>query len=178
MTNATLGSKTMDCKIAERFWSKVERTEGCWIWRGSYFSNGYGAFWRSGQNRKANRVAWTLEKGEIPVGLYVCHRCDNPKCVRPDHLFLGTPTDNVRDMMAKGRNRPPVLSDEIRGRMAEGARLRCGVKNAASKLTDNVVREARALKTRKGIRKLARTLGVNHSTLIAAINRKTWRHVA
>ena len=92
--------------LAERFWPKVVKTEGCWGWIGAKDSGGYGQLGPTKTNRhhlKASRVSWELHFGPIPDGMYVCHRCDNPVCVRPDHLFLGTAADNMRDCVAKGR---------------------------------------------------------------------------
>lgn len=87
----------------ERFWAHVAQSEGCWEWQASVFRTGYGQFRDGGRSMRAHRVAWELVNGPIPEGLHVCHRCDNRKCVRPDHLFLGTRSDNMQDMSAKGR---------------------------------------------------------------------------
>lgn len=92
------------------FWSLCDTVQGdCWEWQGSVgkrFPHGRVSLGR-GQNEYAHRVAWVLTTGQpIPAGLFVCHHCDNPPCMRPDHLFLGTAKDNTHDMMAKGRNRP------------------------------------------------------------------------
>lgn len=95
--------------LAEKFWPKVEKAEpdGCWEWKANRDRGGYGRMTVAGTPRKidsAHRVAWQLTNGPIPDGLWVLHRCDNRGCVNPAHLFLGTRTDNVRDMMAKGRD--------------------------------------------------------------------------
>lgn len=91
-----------------RFWSKVRVTRGCWLWTASTDGRGYGQFmsdWGPGwsKNTKAYRVAWELTHGPIPEGMHVLHKCDNPPCVRPDHLFLGTHQDNMADAVRKGR---------------------------------------------------------------------------
>jgi hypothetical protein len=93
--------------VEQRFWARVRKSDGCWEWTGACFKcGGYGQFTiEHGQQVRAHRHSWELHNGPIPKGLWVLHRCDNPKCVRPDHLFLGTCTDNARDMMAKGRGR-------------------------------------------------------------------------
>lgn len=88
---------------ADRFWQKVRKSDGCWEWTARVSPEGYGEFWDD-RNVRAHRFSWSLVNGPIPDGLMVCHRCDNPRCVRPDHLFLGTNRENIRDMMAKGRH--------------------------------------------------------------------------
>jgi len=90
----------------ERFWPKVNKTEGCWEWT-ACIRNGYGAFGvKKNEVLNAHRYSWILSYGEIPEGLLVCHHCDNRICVRPDHLFLGTHYDNTHDGIVKGRIQP------------------------------------------------------------------------
>lgn len=110
--------------IAERFWSKVDKTEGCWNWTASADRAGRGRFKWNGRVGYAPRFSWELHYGEIPEGLYVLHECDNPACVRPDHLFLGTKGDNNTDRSRKGRN-------------ADFS----GSKNPASKIDEGVAKE-------------------------------------
>jgi hypothetical protein len=99
-------------RVLERFWLQVVKTDGCWLWTGAIDSNGYGKFalprpWR---RVAAHRVSFALHNGELEPGKFVCHACDNPPCVRPDHLFLGTQSDNMRDMLRKGRGRNPLFA--------------------------------------------------------------------
>ena len=91
----------------KRFWDKVEKTDGCWIWRACRDKDGYGFFGLEGKNEHAHRVSWMLTHGPIPDGAHVCHTCDNPPCVRPDHLWLGDNRLNTLDRDRKGRQRPP-----------------------------------------------------------------------
>jgi hypothetical protein len=92
--------------LEERFWAKVRKSEGCWEWVGSKIPKGYGNIgisYRPPKSALAHRVSWEIHFGPIPGGMFVCHHCDNPGCVRPDHLFLGTNLDNIRDSESKGR---------------------------------------------------------------------------
>ncbi len=97
--------------VEARFWAKVQKTDGCWLWTGAKFRNGYGAFRMNGFIRHAARVSWEFANGPIEghdpsrneTCIVIQHRCDNPPCVRPEHLELGTYLSNTRDMIAKGR---------------------------------------------------------------------------
>jgi hypothetical protein len=91
--------------IAERFWRDVDKSsvDGCWPYT-SRSHNGYGYVTANGRTTSSHRMSWEIHFGPIPDGMYICHKCDNPPCVRPDHLFLGTPKDNMTDKHSKGRN--------------------------------------------------------------------------
>ena len=87
----------------ERFNSNFTQTEGCWEWQGSMFSNGYGRFGIERKSRRAHRVSYEIHKGEIPANNLVRHTCDNRRCVNPNHLLIGTHSDNMKDMTDRGR---------------------------------------------------------------------------
>lgn len=93
--------------LAVRFWRKVIKGDGCWEWSGARAPKGYGRLQTPQGVTLAHRLSWEFEHGPVPVGLFVLHRCDNPPCVRIDHLFVGTAMDNTSDMIAKGRQRFP-----------------------------------------------------------------------
>lgn len=160
------GSRSFYCSIDCRFWSKVDKTSECWEWTGAVGGTGYGSF--GIETKKwglSHRVAWALTNGDIPVGMYVCHRCDNRGCCRPDHLFLGTASDNCSDMWEKSRQHN--YSNMQRGELRHNA-----------KLDENKVREARLLFPSKTKTEIASIYDVDISTISAAIEGKTWAHVA
>lgn len=89
--------------ILERFWEKVNKTDSCWLWTGGCGASGYGHIWNGAKHETTHRFSYRLHVGEIPHGLNVCHKCDVRNCVRPDHLFLGTDSDNRNDALSKKR---------------------------------------------------------------------------
>jgi hypothetical protein len=170
-----------------RFWDFVEKSEGCWRWLG-HTVGGYGRI-RIGKKRVlAHRVAYEIEHGPIVPGKLVCHRCDNPRCVRASHLFLGTAKDNAADMVAKGRHRStrgaahfsrrhPELYQ--RGSAAFASRHpERYFGRRGSKLNADKVRLIRA-RVAAGERQasLAAEHGVTVQAINLAANRRTWRHV-
>lgn len=103
----------------ERFWASVDKTETCWLWRGK-LTAGYGSMMVDGKAYRAHRWAYERFVGPIPEGLFACHKCDVRNCVNPDHIFIGTNADNVRDMVAKGRNKLPRQNPALKTRCKNG----------------------------------------------------------
>lgn len=101
--------------LAERFWPKVLKTDGCWLWQAAKLPKGYGRIGIGGKYggyMLAHRASWELHFGKIPERMFVCHRCDTTSCVRPDHLFLGTQRDNMLDCHNKGRHGLTTMTAE------------------------------------------------------------------
>jgi hypothetical protein len=153
---------------SKRFLMRVDMRgkDECWNWTGSR-NKCRGALWHGTWRPEGaegpeltHRAAWRLFVGEIPDGLCVCHKCDNPACVNPDHLFLGSPSDNAKDMWAKSRARPTQTHGE---------------KHWAAKLTAEIVQRIRASNERDA--DLAVKYGVARSTICDIRKRRIWKHV-
>ena len=147
-----VGRKGKD--VIVRFWLSVDTTSNCWMWKGYRESKfGYGAIMMGGKRISAHRASWIINKGKIPDGLQVLHNCDSPGCVRPDHLFLGTQADNMRDMAKKERQANRKLK------------------------TDEVLAIRKFYIPYKNSRELADKYGVTQDTIRDITERRTWTHV-
>jgi hypothetical protein len=150
-----------------RFWAKVDKNgpNGCWLWTAAKLELGYGIFMMPDNvTLRAPRIAWTLANGPIPGVLDTCHRCDNPPCVNPSHLFLGTRFDNLSDAGTKGRctlQRYPHLA--------------LGMLNNSAKLNNDQVRIIR--KKEQSISEASKTFGVSITIIKRVRNRTLWGHV-
>lgn len=107
------GRRTKE-EFSKDFWKIVDKTKTCWVWAGCTNQDGYGSLSYLGKIDKAHRVSYKLNIGEIPEDMEVCHHCDNPPCVRPDHLFLGTHEDNMKDRDKKGRAAKKLSEDKVK----------------------------------------------------------------
>lgn len=171
---------------AVRFAAKFECSDDCWEWTAHITKDGYGQFRTGGTgspNIHAHRVAWVLATGTDPApGLIVCHTCDNRRCVRPDHLFLGTPADNSADMVTKGRqcmgeSHPRQGAASFPQPTAE--RRARGERNGIGRLASEDIREMRRLYAEGGWRQvdLADRFDTPQTNVSRILRRKAWAHV-
>jgi hypothetical protein len=159
------GNKTIHftAPVEERFWRYVDKTGPCWVWTGAKSDLGYGNFTSLLGDRLTHRLSWMFCNGPIPDGLSVLHRCDNPPCCNPDHLFLGTQLENIHDAIAKGR----MSNDHPRPK---------GSQHGMAKLTEDDVLYIRS--SSETNLQLAERFRLSGGSVIWGIrNRKTWRHV-
>lgn len=158
-------------KLLKRFESgfKYGKPNSCWIWSKGKDDEGYGVIKIEGKSKKAHRTAYELFVGPIPEKLLVCHSCDNPSCVNPAHLFLGTSKDNTQDMIQKGRDRLNVNPPK-------------GERNGLSKLTEEQVKWIREVYSPRhpvfGGNRLCEILGVSYSTIMFIVHNRNWKHVS
>lgn len=148
-----------------RFWSKVKKGTGCWLWQASTFGNGRGQFRVGGRSVAAHRYSFIITKGPIPEGKEVCHTCDNPICVRPSHLWAGTHHENMLDAQTKKR--------------LKGSR---GMVTKNMKLTPKAVLEIREIYAARtapkwGVNELAAKYGVSRSVITSAAQGKSWAYL-
>ena len=161
------------------FWAKVRKSDdpdGCWEWMG-HTTRGYGRHWAHGKAVQAHRFSYELHYDPIPDGLEALHSCDNPRCCRPDHIFLGTQADNVHDAQNKGRRRQGVMKPTPRPRT--NVNRRRGELSPAAKVTAEQVRWMRAMWATKQYTQtaMARMLSIKQVTVSAIVNRRLWKHL-
>jgi hypothetical protein len=148
----------------DRFWSLVRKghPDRCWPWAGDIQAYGYGRFYWEGRQQIASRVMWQIINGHLEEGDCVCHKCDNPRCVNPSHLFVGTKGDNNRDKCAKGRDKSPY-----------------GMAHSRAKLTDDgVIEIRRAYKAGEETQvSLAAKYGVSRRAIRMILDGSRWRHL-
>jgi hypothetical protein len=155
-----------------------EPNTGCWLWIAAVSKSGYGASYNNGKQQSAHRMSWEIENGKIPEGMFVCHKCDEKTCVNPDHLFLGTPKDNMQDMINKGRRVVPSTRNRMRGcdwRDAHLGKLPTGEAHHGSKLTETDVLAIRASDDPGVI--LATKYNVSNNTISRVRRRLIWSHI-
>ncbi len=139
-----------------RFWKMVTKGSACWTWTGSLGGSRYGVFKLNGKLIKAHRASWVFSGQTIPDGMKVLHRCDNPVCVNPDHLFIGTQCDNILDMENKGRGRHPSGVDHSNAKLS--ATSVEFIRNSGDSMAD-----------------LARKFGVSRQAVFKVKRNITWR---
>lgn len=144
--------------MPERFWSKTRKNNECIEWIACLNTTGYGSFWHKGRWATASRVAYEITHGEIPFGLCVLHKCDNRKCVNPDHLYIGTKKQNMQDRIE--RKPDSYMKGQTNGR---------------AKLIDSQVLEIR--NSSLGNKNLAKQFNVSEGTIESIKSRRTWKHI-
>jgi hypothetical protein len=150
--------------LEARFWAKVDKRgpDECWEWTAHKQANGYGTIGIGDKSHRAHRISYQLHKGEIPEGLCICHTCDNPGCVNPDHLWAGTQKENRQDCARKGR------SPAGRGERHRSAKL----------TTADVIEIRRAYAAGEcGSRKLGKRFGIAPGNILCIVQRTKWKHV-
>lgn len=158
-------------KALKRFWSKVEikPDNECWIWRGKLDKSGYGEFYfpyREGKHTRAHQVSWIIHFGLFEDKMSVCHICDNPSCVNPNHLFVGTQADNNADRDRKGRRRSRFLYGKDHPQH--------GTNSKFHKLSENDVRKIRELRGKQTLRETAEMFGVSHGLISNIYQGRKW----
>lgn len=169
----------MNNALADRFWANVRIAgpDECWEWGRGRIPKGYGMFYIGGKpyaRRSSHRMAWELTHGEIPEGMFVCHRCDNPPCCNPAHLFLGTPQENVLDRLSKGRCN--YATGARHGTATRPERVARGERSGGAKLKDWQIPYIRTLLA-AGVFQIhvALAYGVTDPTISNIATGTTWR---
>ena len=143
---------------------EVDFKTSCWNWVKCLLPNGYGRIFIKGETKGVHRVSYEEFNGPIPKGMFVCHHCDNPGCVKPSHLFIGTQSDNLKDAFGKGRLTPPCIRGEA---------------HVSSKLVENDVHEIRRLYATGRVTQavLGKMWRISEVMAGKIVNRRKWKHV-
>jgi hypothetical protein len=162
--------------VNERFFKQVEKTDYCWIWKACIDIDGYGRFSDKAHNiRTAHRYSYFFHHGDIPHGMLVCHKCDNPICVNPDHLFIGSSKDNSNDMKAKNR----AAKGQRHGSCTKPEKINRGNTHGMSKLIESDIPKIRNLiENKKTLREVANEFNVSRSSIHRIVKQLTWKHVS
>jgi len=149
--------------LSKRFWNKVNKKESdeCWNWTACINTDGYGIIAVNGQADSAHRVSWKIHHGEIPEGMCVCHKCDNPSCVNPNHLFLGTQEDNIKDMCRKGRAVHKLGEDAPNAKLTE----------------KEVIEIRRRYRNGESVSAIAEKYPVGASMVYLIVRHQSWTHI-
>lgn len=162
---------------AERLWARVKKKRnGCWEWNGARSPSGHGSMRLGKGHISTHRLSFELAYGPIPSRMFICHRCDNPPCVNPEHLFLGTPADNMRDRDSKGRG----ATGRRNGRHTKPECTARGEQCGRTKLTTRQVldiREAYA-NERISMRALGAIYGISHTQVRYVVRGLSWAHLS
>lgn len=173
-------------KPRKDFWEFVDRRSsqnGCWLWMARKGRGGYGIYQLvGGKSISAHRYAWSITHGAIPQGKIACHKCDNPQCVNPDHIFIGTYLDNSRDMVSKGRQRKPppgvVSKRNLRKGLPAGRKFAKGESHPSHKLIEDDVVAIRSFAGFLKNSEIAKIYGLSRPTVSSIVKRDYWAHVA
>ena len=179
MADVVLASELASLK--RRLFRRVAVDGDCLIWMGARNEHGYGVIGFRGSSFGSHRAAWMVANGEIPNGLCVCHKCDVPACINPEHLFLGTHTDNMRDMVSKCRNGHNTHPEKFlgdRGYSTLHPEVYRGERNSNAKLTESDVRLIRQMAQTRTQPEVARAFGITFQTVSKIVRRTRWAHVA
>jgi hypothetical protein len=165
-------------EFVENFWARVNKTAGCWLWTGSLSSSGRARCYAGGRVRNASRVVMAIVGRPVGPDMFACHACDNPACVNPDHIFPGTPLDNMRDMVGKGRHIPCRQPGDANPSRLYPERRQRGSQQPNAKLREaDVVGIRTAVAAGRPQKALAAELGVSRFTVCSIVNRRGWTHV-
>lgn len=169
----------MKIKDKVRFEKNFRKSTGCWNWTGAVDSGGYGMFRLERKSVRVHRFMWIIRNGIPKKGLYVCHSCDNRRCINPKHLWLGTCKENIQDMWRKGRGRGGISIGIKNGKYTKPECTPRGEKNGLAKLTkEDVLAIRKVYKVGYiSMSDLAKRFNVDTSNIGYILQRKTWTHV-
>jgi hypothetical protein len=162
------------CVNADLFWAKVQigTPNECWLWTAGKFQRGYGGFSVAGSVKKAHRISLALCGVDVPDDAFVCHKCDNPSCVNPSHLFVGSPKDNTADMIAKGRKH------SLKGTKVDPNKTIKGDKHGRAKLNvTDVLAIRQMLEAGMSQSQIAKTMNVSQTCISKISRRARWKHI-